>query len=218
MQKAKAMQAVPHTRLLEQVNMEKMEAFRHQIYYCDPYTEMHAEHVGELMAGLATQMGLNSEEITLAYLVGLVHDVGKISVPAKVLTKAGRLSDEEFAIMRQHAAAGEKLLLQVEGAQCVADIIRHHHERFDGRGYPDQMKGKEIPLYSRMLALCDTFDAMTTHRCYRSPVDIPSCLRELLRCRGGQFDPVLTDCFLTFLEERFGLVVVEEPKDSARAF
>lgn len=212
--------AVPWQRqgLVERVNMEAIEEFRRRIYYCDPYTAMHAEHVGELMAGLAAQLDLDSEQITLAYLVGMVHDVGKIAVPAEVLTKAGCLSEEEAALMRRHAVAGEDLLRQVDGARGVARIIRHHHERFDGRGYPDGLKGKAIPLYSRMLALCDVFDAMTTHRCYREPLDIPCCLRELRRCRGGQFDPVLTELFLAFLQERFGFVAAAYTKDSTQAF
>jgi putative nucleotidyltransferase with HDIG domain len=190
--------------IIEQVNMEAIEEFCHQIYYCDPYTAMHAEHVAELMSGLSSLMGMTSDEISLAYLVGLIHDVGKINTPGNILSKPGRLTDYEFSIMKQHAADGANMLSQIEGADAVVSIMRHHHERYDGRGYPDGLFGQVIPLHSRMLAICDAFDAMTTHRCYREPVDLKDCLAEIERCSGTQFDPDICEYFSEFLLDRFG--------------
>lgn len=190
--------------LLEQVNMEAIENFCRQIYFRDSYTAMHAEHVADLMAGLAAYMGMTSEEIDLAYMVGIVHDVGKIKIPDGILTKPGRLTDDEFTVMKTHAAEGAEILSTVEGAESIVAIMRHHHERYDGGGYPDGLKGEEIPLFSRMLALCDTFDAMTTARCYRKPVSLEQCLYEIRSCAGGQFDPRLCGDFINFIEERFG--------------
>ncbi len=190
--------------IIEQVNMEAMEDFCRQVYYRDPYTSMHAEHVADLMAGLASQMAMSSDEISLAYIVGLSHDIGKIKTPGDILTKPGRLTDQEFAIMKKHAEDGADMLAAVDGAEAFVPIMRHHHERFDGRGYPDGLKGEEIPLFSRMLAVCDTFDAMTTHRCYRQPVSLGECLDEIKRCSGTQFDPGVCKAFIEFIRERFG--------------
>ena len=190
--------------LIEQVNMEAIEDFCRQIYYCDPSTAMHAEHVADLMAGLASQMGMDSDEINLAYMVGVVHDVGKIKTPENILTKPGRLTAEEFSVMKLHAADGAAMLKGVDGVDPIVGIMRHHHERWDGTGYPDGLAHDEIPLFSRMLALCDAFDAMTATRCYRTPVPLGECVRELWRGAGSQFDPVIAAVFIEFIRERFG--------------
>jgi putative nucleotidyltransferase with HDIG domain len=190
--------------LIEQVNMEAIEDFCRQIYYCDPSTAMHAEHVADLMAGLASQMGLDSDEINLAYMVGVIHDVGKIKTPENILTKPGRLTPEEFEIMRCHAADGAAMLAGVDGVEPIIAIMRHHHERWDGSGYPDGLSREEIPLFSRMLALCDAFDAMTAARCYRTPVSLRECVREIWQGAGSQFDPVIAAVFIEFIRERFG--------------
>lgn len=189
--------------------MDAIEGFCHQVYYCDPYTARHAEHVADLMAGLATQMSMSTEEINMAYVVGLVHDVGKIKTPESILTKPARLTEEEYRIMKKHSTEGAEMLATLEGTESIVVIMRHHHERFDGRGYPDGIKGEEIPLFSRMLAVCDSFDAMTTNRCYRDPVNLEECLREIRNCAGGQFDPLICDVFLDFIEERFGFSLRE---------
>jgi putative nucleotidyltransferase with HDIG domain len=193
--------------ILEQVNMEAMENFCRQIYYVDPYTSMHAEHVADLMAGLASQMFLSSDEISFAYMVGIIHDVGKIHTPDYILTKPAKLTEEEYSIMKRHSEEGAKMLAAIEGAQPIAQIMRHHHERYDGKGYPDGLIGVQIPLFSRMLAICDTFDAMTTHRCYRKPVDLRECLLEIRRCAGSQFDPEICEAFIVFIGERFGFIL-----------
>lgn len=190
--------------VIDQVNMEAIEDFCRQIFYCDPYTSMHAEHVADLMTGLATQMSMTSNEINLAYMVGIMHDVGKIKTPEHILTKNGRLTDEEYAIMKKHSVDGADMLACIEGTEPIVKIMRHHHERFDGTGYPDGLRGEGIPLFSRMLSVCDAFDAMTTHRCYRQPVSLSECLQEITRCAGAHFDPRICRVFIAFIEERFG--------------
>lgn len=190
-------------------NMEAIEEFCQQVYYCDPYTSMHAEHVAELMAGLASQMCMSSDEISIAFIVGLIHDVGKIKTPGDILTKPGRLTDEEFEIMKEHAGHGADMLTIIEGAEAIVPVMLHHHERYDGKGYPKGLCGENIPLLSRMLAICDTFDAMTTNRCYREPVTIQECIEEIKRCSGTQFDPNLCELFIEFLKDRFGFVAEE---------
>jgi len=192
------------------VNMQAIEEFCQQVYYCDPYTSMHAEHVAELMGGLASQMSMSSDEINLAFIVGLIHDVGKIKIPNDILNKSSRLTDEEFKVMKQHADYGAEMLAMVEGAEVVVPIMRHHHERYDGKGYPKGLRGESIPLLSRMLAVCDSFDAMTTNRCYRKPLAFEECIKELKRCSGTQFDSKICESFINFLQERFGLSIQEE--------
>ena len=190
-------------------NMEAIEEFSQQVFYCDPYTSMHAEHVAELMGGLASQMSMSSDEISLAFIVGLIHDVGKIKIPNDILNKPGRLTEEEFKIMKEHAQHGADMLAIIEGAEAIVPVMRHHHERFDGKGYPTGLCGENIPLLSRMLAICDTFDAMTTNRCYRKPVTIVECIEEIKRCSGTQFDPIICEFFIEFLKERFGFSAEE---------
>jgi len=197
--------------VINKFNMEAIEEFCQQVYYCDPYTAMHAEHVAELMAGLASQMCMSSDEISLAFIVGLIHDVGKIKTPSNILTKPGRLTEEEFQIMKEHAQHGADMLAIIEGAEGIVPVMRHHHERYDGKGYPEGICGGNIPLLSRMLALCDTFDAMTTSRCYRKPFTLEECFEEINRCSGTQFDPCICQLFIEFLKERFGFMV-EEPR------
>lgn len=193
--------------IINTVNMEAIEAFCQQVYYCDKYTSMHAEHVAELMAGLASQMSMSSDEISLAFLVGLIHDVGKIKTPTDILNKPGRLTDDEFEIMKQHAEHGADMLVIIEGAEAIVPVMRHHHERYDGKGYPKGLRGGNIPLLSRMLTICDSFDAMTTNRCYRNPVTLEKCIEEIKRCSGTQFDPNISELFIEFLKERFGFMV-----------
>lgn len=190
--------------LIDQVNMDAIDHYCNQIYFRDEYTARHAEHVAELMAGLAAYLDFAPEQLHLAYMVGLMHDVGKIHTPEYILNKPGRLTDEELAVMKQHAQDGAELLGKIEGMEPVVEIIRHHHERWDGNGYPKGLKQEDIPPYSRMLSLCDAFDAMTSLRCYRSPICLKACLAEITSCSGVQFDPELCRHFTEFIREHFG--------------
>lgn len=196
--------------LLEQVDMNAIEEFCRQIFYADAYTAMHAEHVADLMAGLASQMALSTDEINLAYMVGVMHDVGKVKIPEDILRKPAPLNAEEWGIMRQHPVEGANMLAATGGVKPIVAVMRHHHERYDGKGYPDGLNGEDIPLLSRMLALCDAFDAMTTERCYRSPVGLEECLREIRRCGGTQFDAQLCEVFIEFIAARFGFCLPDD--------
>lgn len=190
--------------LIDQVNMDAIDHYCNKIYFRDEYTARHAEHVAELMAGLAAYLDFAPEQINLAYMVGLMHDVGKINTPEHILNKPGRLTDEELAVMKQHAQDGAELLGTIAGMEPIVEIIRHHHERWDGKGYPKGLKQEDIPPYSRMLSLCDAFDAMTSLRCYRSPICLKACLTEITNCAGVQFDPELCRQFTEFIREHFG--------------
>jgi HD-GYP domain-containing protein (c-di-GMP phosphodiesterase class II) len=109
--------------------------------------------------------------------------------------------------MKQHAEHGADMLGIIEGAEAIVPVMRHHHERYDGKGYPTGLGGENIPLLSRMLAICDSFDAMTTNRCYRNPITLESCIEEIKRCSGTQFDPSICELFIEFLKDRFGFMV-----------
>ncbi len=167
----------------------------------DSYTIEHSKKVACLMASFAQYVKLPGEDVTMAYLLGIVHDIGKVKVPDHILNKPGRLSEDEFAVIKQHPDIGAGLISQVEGMEKVADIVRHHHERFDGHGYGQGLLGKKIPFFSRMLSVCDSFDAMTSSRCYRpTPLSVSKALEEVVKCAGTQFDPEICKSFVEFIQ------------------
>lgn len=169
----------------------------------DSYTVEHSRNVACLMAGFAEYAELPVEDVTLAYLAGIVHDVGKVNLPDHILNKQGRLTAEERAIIKQHPDIGASILAEVDGLAKVAETVLYHHERYDGQGYGTGLSGDEIPLFSRMLTLCDSFDAMTTARCYRrTPLSKAKALEEIANCAGTQFDPAIAKCFIEYISCR----------------
>ena len=175
----------------------------------DSYTIEHSKKVACLMASFAKYAKLPDEEVTIAYLVGIVHDIGKVNVPDHILNKPGRLTADEFAVIKQHPEVGAALISEVAGLETVAEIVRHHHERYDGKGYGQGLVGSKIPFFSRMLAVCDTFDAMTSARCYRrKPFSVRTALSEIARCAGTQFDPAISKRFIEFIgsQQTYGAV------------
>ncbi len=157
----------------------------------DPYTRGHCEDVAALAVRVARQMGLQGEELDHVKYGALLHDVGKIGISDGILLKPGRLLPEEFQVIQRHAAIGSDLVSRVPALTSIAAIILHHHERFDGSGYPAGLSGDDIPLASRIISAVDALDAMTSPRPYREPVAKEAALAELRRCAGGQFDPTV---------------------------
>lgn len=162
----------------------------------DPYTHGHCEQVSRLARLTAEELGLSAEEKDLVCYAALLHDVGKIGVSDGVLNKPGTLLPEEVQLLRSHVRVGHDLLAQVPALQSVADVVLHHHESFDGTGYPDAIAGEAIPIASRIVAVVDSYCAMTTRRSYKDAYPIEDALAELVRCAGTQFDPVVVDAFL----------------------
>jgi HD-GYP domain-containing protein (c-di-GMP phosphodiesterase class II) len=162
----------------------------------DSYTHGHSERVALISKQLAAAAGLDDETVERVYLSGLVHDVGKIGVPEAVLTKPGRLTKEEYDLVKMHPETGARIL---EGIRQMDDLIPgvlHHHEAWDGSGYPHGLAGRDIPLFGRILGLADAFDAMSSDRTYRNAMPMHKVLDEVRRCSGQQFDPDLADVFV----------------------
>jgi HD-GYP domain-containing protein (c-di-GMP phosphodiesterase class II) len=161
----------------------------------DRPTGAHSGRVQRLASSLGRRLHLDDQVLVdLAYAAEL-HDIGKVGVPDAVLLKPGPLMDSEWEVVRSHSAWGSDLLRTVPGLERVAVIVRHHHERFDGRGYPDGLKGEDIPVESRILAVVDAFVAMTEERPYRAPREHDDAATELRAQRGTQFDPRVLDAF-----------------------
>ena len=163
----------------------------------DPYTSGHCVRLAAWAMGFGERLGLGEEELKALRLGGFLHDLGKIAVPDNVLLKAGPLSADERRLMEEHPAAGDRLVVPMRTLGLVRPIIRHHHERWDGRGYPDRLGGEEVPLLARLMAIVDVYDALCTQRPYKSPFDEEVALKSLREgARTGQFDPDLVRVFL----------------------
>ena len=166
----------------------------HAVDARDAYTGSHSYMVGELAARVAKRMGLDTEAIELTRLAGSLHDLGKLAIPEEILRKPGPLNEAERLVLERHPQIGYRMLDSL-GVEPVATWVLHHHERWDGAGYPDQKAGPEIPLGARILFVADAYDAMTTDRVYRGRLSHDRAIAELERCAGTQFDPDVVAAF-----------------------
>ena len=170
----------------------------------DPSTENHCERLADYSARLAERMGLPQDQIRALRRAGIVHDVGKVAVPDSILLKRGPLTAEEWKIMREHPVIGERICAPLKTFRLVLPIIRHHHEKFDGSGYPDGLRGQEIPLTARVLQIADVYDALTTERPYKRALSTPEALETMEQeVEKGWWDP---DVFLKFRQMISGTV------------
>lgn len=203
------------TGQLEQTNKELLELMVAAIEARDPYTSGHSRRVAEKARIIARAVGVSSRDVERLSAAALLHDVGKIhEVFGPILSKPGRLTPEEQVIMRTHPVKSAELAGKVTELRDVVPLIRHHHENWDGTGYPDGLKGESIPLGSRIIMFADTIDAMTTDRPYRAALDATSVRKELLRFRGTQFDPAICDALLRS-PEYSKLFAMKEKDDGA---
>jgi diguanylate cyclase (GGDEF)-like protein/putative nucleotidyltransferase with HDIG domain len=168
----------------------------------DRGTGQHSEQVVALAGAVARRLNLDGEEVERIAAAALLHDIGKVAVPDSILSKPGPLNDDEWAIMREHTVVGERILRAVPGLGPVARMVRHGHERFDGAGYPDHLRGEEIPLGARIVLACDAYDAMTSERPYRAALSHTDAVAELQAGAGTQFDPRVVDALVGYLHDR----------------
>ncbi|HUC75784.1 MAG TPA: HD domain-containing phosphohydrolase [Vicinamibacterales bacterium] len=163
----------------------------------DPYTEGHCERLADYATALGGRLELRQADIDALYRGAFLHDIGKIAIPDRVLLKRGRLTAKEFASMKRHPAIGDELLASVRSFDRVRPIVRHHHERMDGRGYPDGLRGDAVPLLAQVVSVVDVFDALTTDRLYRKALPVPTAYQMLReKARGGWCQMSLVDCFI----------------------
>jgi HD-GYP domain-containing protein (c-di-GMP phosphodiesterase class II) len=183
----------------------------------DAYTCGHSQRVAHLSQQLALASGMSVAQAERVRIAGLVHDVGKIGVPEAVLCKSGRLTDEEFDAIKKHPEMGHRILKDLPLLEDILPGVLYHHERWDGRGYPHKISAENIPTIARIIALADTFDAMSSNRAYRSAMPRPRVLQEIEKCAGSQFDPELAKLFVTLDLAEFDRMVAMHAAQQASA-
>ncbi|MHC4775172.1 MAG: HD-GYP domain-containing protein [Planctomycetota bacterium] len=181
---------------LNRMFLGTLEALTASIDAKDTYTLGHSQRVAHLTQLLAEAVGLDERVLSRMHIAGLVHDIGKIGVPEAVLTKPGKLTEEEFDWIRKHPEIGYRILKDIPRLRDILPGVLYHHERFDGQGYPEGIAGDDIPLVARLISLADAFDAMSSTRTYRPTLSRPEVLQEILDCAGTQFDPELAPVFV----------------------
>ncbi|MCW2928862.1 MAG: diguanylate cyclase with sensor [Thermoleophilia bacterium] len=186
---------------LERSYFETVEALSSALEAKDAYTLDHARSITDMSADVGRRLGMREDEIRDLKLGALLHDIGKIGVPTEILSKPGPLTDDEFEVMKEHTVIGEQIIASVEFLQGVRPLVLHEHERWDGAGYPHQLKGEEIPLGARIIFVCDSWHAMTSDRPYRTALPDEEALRRLRDGAGSQFDPAVVDAFCDLMEQ-----------------
>ena len=187
---------------LEKAYVQTIETLRHVVESRDKETKGHSERVAALGKELAEEMGLSQEDVDMIHIAGLFHDVGKIGVPDSILLKNGPLSNDEFQTIKGHPAEGERIIQAYAPFKQMLSIVRGHHERYNGTGYPDGKAGEEICLGARVIAVADSFDAMMSNRTYRRGLGYDKSVAELERGKGTQFDPKIVEAFMRLLEKK----------------
>jgi putative nucleotidyltransferase with HDIG domain len=183
------------TQRLEESLLETVETLNAAVEARDPYTAGHSQRVRRVALAIGRNLGLNAKQLGVLSTAALFHDVGKIGIPDSILTKAGPLEPSEAAVMREHVLRGAEIAAKVSSFQDAIPAIRHHHERWDGLGYPDGLSGEDIPLEATIVGLADAWDAMTTNRPYATALSLNEALMQIRSGRGKQFSPAVVDAF-----------------------
>lgn len=182
--------------------LESIAAIAATVEMRDPYTAGHQQRVAHLAIAIAREMKLPEAQIEGVHLASVVHDVGKINIPVEILSKPGRLSEIEFSLIKQHSQSGYDILKNIRFPWPIAQIVLQHHERMDGSGYPQGLKGEAILLEARIIAVADTVEAMASHRPYRPGLGVDAALEEISRCRGTRLDVQAVDACVVLFKER----------------
>lgn len=191
------------SREVEMVTIDSIMAVTHAIEAKDPYFGGHSDRVADCAVAIAKRLGWNDDQLKNLYYIALMHDVGKIGIPESVLSKAEKLEKEEYELVKKHAQAGGEILKNIRVVPGIREGVLHHHERYDGKGYPDGLAGEEIPMQARIIAVADAYDAMTSERAYRGKFSKKGVIAELQAQSGGQFDPKVVEIFVEMLEEDY---------------
>lgn len=178
-----------------------VESLRLAVDAKDSYTKNHSDRVAVYSKLIGEKMMLPEEQLEILYDGALFHDIGKIGIPDSILQKPGKLTDDEYDDIKNHPSIGAKIIAPAKIFEPIIPIVKHHHERFDGRGYPSGLKGDEIPLLARIVTVADSFDAMTSDRSYRPRFTLVKALDELESGKGNQFDPNIVDIFIVAIKE-----------------
>lgn len=181
------------------LNLQTIQSLALAVEAKDPYTKGHSERVGEISEHLATMMGLSPADTERVRIAGILHDIGKIGVSENLLLKKSKLEDGEYETIKQHPVEGQNILRPLNFLNDVIPAVYHHHERYDGTGYPDGLSGENIPYWARIIQVADTVDAMTSNRPYRAAMSKFQAISELSRCSGTQLDPNVTKTMLEIL-------------------
>ena len=196
---SKAASAIENSKLYEELResyMETLTALANAVEARDIYTRGHTERVWYMAELLARQMGWDEDKLWEVKMGGILHDIGKIGVPDAILNKPEALTQKEFEIMKQHPACGARILEGISFSKPAIPYVLYHHERFDGKGYPYGLRGEEIPIQGRLMAVVDTFDAITSDRPYRKSKGFELAIKEIKDCSGTQFDPKVAKIFV----------------------
>lgn len=187
---------------LESAYMETIEILRFTVEAKDAYTRGHSDRVSAYSVLIGEALGLSEDDLKTLKIGGLFHDIGKIGIPDSILLKTDKLDDEEYSEIKNHPAIGAHILSNATIFKDIIPIVKHHHERFDGHGYPGKLKGEEIPYLARIATVADSFDAMTSKRSYRDSLPIYVVKEEIKKNSGTQFDPEIAEVFLKILDEQ----------------
>ena len=188
---------------LEKAYLETVETLRYTVEAKDTYTRGHSDRVSEYSILIGKYLGLSEEDIHRLKVGGLFHDIGKIGVPDSILLKTTKLTDDEYSEIKNHPSIGAHILSNASIFQDIIPIVKHHHERYDGRGYPGKLEGENIPYLARIAAVADSFDAMTSKRTYRDSLSLDIVIEEFEKNKGTQFDPKIADVFLDILRNHY---------------
>ena len=188
---------------LEKAYLETVETLRYTVEAKDTYTRGHSDRVSEYSVLIGKYLGLSEEELHKLKVGGLFHDIGKIGVPDSILLKTTKLTDDEYSEIKNHPSIGAHILSNASIFQDIIPIGKHHHERYDCRGYPGKLGGENIPYLARIAAIADSFDAMTSKRTYRDSLPIDVVKGEIEKNKGTQFDPNIADVFLDILNNHY---------------
>lgn len=186
---------------LSELFYKTIKSIAHALDAKDEYTHGHSMRVTLYSLALAKALKLPDDLLEEIETTGLLHDIGKIAIPEKILLKPGKLTEEEFEIIKKHPELGENLVNGIGKLKLISNWLKYHHERYDGKGYPEGLVGEEIPISSRIIAIADTYDAMTSSRSYRRALSHQEAIDEIKRCAGTQFDPELAGLFISISDE-----------------